>query len=187
MSSWQVDETSPLWGPGSVWSTDEVQHASEAVRADRAALEPEPPHLQVPNTARDSLPLAHGEPWIPSGSECCSRPSLVSSVSPASKTTRRSWVGTTRTRLSDELSGCGSKPRRWFSGRWPTRTSGRRGRRRLTSWCSLPLDSMETALPLMALGDFWLMPIFPALAWGGTRILTWMSPGRWRMQMCLVS
>lgn len=139
------------------------------------------------NTARDSLPTAHGEPWIPLGNECCSRPSLVNSVSPASKTTRRSWVGTIHTRLSDKLSGCGSKPRRWFSGRWPTRTSGRRGKRRLTSWCSLPLDSMETALPLMALGDFWLMPIFPALAWGETRILTWMSPGHWRMQMCLVS
>lgn len=64
MPSWQVDETSPLWGAGPVWGADEVQHAAEAVRIDGAALEPEPSHLQVPHFSRASHPIPHPpSPW----------------------------------------------------------------------------------------------------------------------------
>lgn len=60
-----MDETAPLRRPGPVWGADEVQHAAEAVRADGAALEPEPSHLQVPGVSRASTPPSHWEPWTP--------------------------------------------------------------------------------------------------------------------------
>jgi len=57
-----VDEAAPLRGPGPVRGADEVQHAAEAVRADRAALEPEPPHLQVRAAASIARPWAQTLP-----------------------------------------------------------------------------------------------------------------------------
>lgn len=95
----------------------------------------------------------------------------------ASRTTQRSWAGTTRWRRFAGPSECGSRPHPWSSRRYPTRTSGCGGRRRLTSWYSLPLASMATAHPLMARAAFWPTPISLALVWAGTPISTQMSPG----------
>lgn len=71
----QVDEAAPLRGPGPVWGADEVQHAAEAVRADRAALEPEPPHLQVRGHQRclpsGADPASHGR--SPEPAPLCAR------------------------------------------------------------------------------------------------------------------